>query len=181
MKVTISILSVLILFVLGLSIYNFNSINFFNYQFKALKKNEFNNFEFNKELAYHRYKEIYNALCSLNNMPTINYDFLDRKNGKSNYDFKKLKGVTQTITERYSKIIKQYNKVKPLLSKSIIDEIEIAIKRERDLSRQLSHALYTGQDITKATPVSSLLNIKLEIEDKINNALVKQIRSLLKE
>jgi hypothetical protein len=122
-----------------------------------------------------RYTKLFELNAELNSLPEIDYTILEKKNGKLVQSENKKTKVVGESTNRFSMFVKIYNKAKPLFDESIISELKDLISNEKAESNEIVKALYTGGN----SDISKLMTIRTELEEKLQESIVIQLRALI--
>ena len=103
---------------------------------------------------------------------------LDNHEGKLVWSKDKVIKVVGESTNRFSMFIKIYNKSKPLFDENIISELQNLINSERAISNELVEILYAGREGN--SDISNLMAIRVELEKKLQESIVIQLKALIK-
>ena len=123
-----------------------------------------------------RYTKLFELNVELNNLPDIDYTFLEKKNGQLVQSKEKLARVVGNSTNRFSEFVKIYNKSKPLFDESIITELQELINDEKAESNKIVKALYNGEN----SEISNLMKLRTNLEEKLQESIVIQLRGLIR-
>jgi len=125
-----------------------------------------------------RYTKLFDLNAELNNLPDVDYTMLDNHEGKLVWSKDKVIKVVGESTNRFSMFIKIYNKSKPLFDENIISELQNLINSERAISNELVEILYAGREGN--SDISNLMAIRVELEKKLQESIVIQLKALIK-
>jgi hypothetical protein len=135
----------------------------------------------NSDLEVYRYTNIFESLKELNTLPDIDYTYLSLDENGNYVQDKELFGkVVEQATERYSKVKKIYDRVKPIVNKNLLFEAEELVKESEMQSNLLVEALYTNSPLPEGVDVVTLMQARQHAEVKIKEAMEKQVAILTK-
>jgi len=152
------------------SIINLISIKTTNKRLLQIEK-----FKSDNSINTFRYTKLFELNAELNSLPDIDYTFLENKNGKLVQNQNKMAKVVGKSTDRFSEFVKIYNKAKPLFDENNISGLQNLIDSEKNESNTIVEALHTG----KNSDISALMKIRAELEEKLQESIVVQLRTLI--
>lgn len=123
-----------------------------------------------------RYTKLFELNFELNNLPNIDDTFLEKQNCKFVHNDDKMGKVLGKMKNRFLEVVKIYNKAKPLFDENFISGLQNLINSEKNESNIIAEALLTG----KNSDVSALIKIRAELEEKVKESIVMQLRALIK-
>ena len=134
--------------------------------------------EYNNDIHTFRYTKLFELNIEINNLPDIDYTMIKiNADGNIVQDKDKVFKVLGKSTERFSTFTKIFQKVKALLDKSIILEINRLIKEEKNQNDKIVHS---KSRILNTNDVYLLLEIRYNLEEELKNIIVLQLRLLIK-
>jgi hypothetical protein len=154
------------------SIINFVSIRTTNKRFLQIE-----NIKINNAINTFRYTKLFELNSDLNNLPDIDYTMLEKINGKMVQSENKQNKVVSECTNRFSSVTKIYNKANPLFDENLSKPLKSLFDTEKNESNSIVQSLYTGTH----SDISKLLNIRIEVEEKLKQSITLQLRKLIGE
>jgi hypothetical protein len=132
------------------------------------------------ELTTFRYLTIYHAFEELNKLPDINYTFGKLKDNKVVQDKELLKNIIVQTTERYSTVVKIFNRVKPLIDEKFLADVISTMEEVKRQSDLLTKDLFTNSPIGEDIDTITLTEARKKVEIVILDALRCQVSALTK-
>lgn len=123
-----------------------------------------------------RYTKLFEFNFDLNNFSNIDDTFLEKQNGKFVHNDDKMGKILGKMKNRFLESVKIYNKAKPLFDEKFISGLQNLINSEKNESNIIAEVLLTG----KNSDVSELIKIRAELEEKLKESIVMQLRALIK-
>ena len=131
------------------------------------------------ELETYRYTNIFESLKELNNLPVISYNYL-KSDGKGGFvQDKELFGqVVSKATDRYTAVMKIYEKTKPLIDEEIMSKVILAVQEAERQSNLLTESLYQNKPLPDGVDVVTLMEARRLAENEIKSVMETQVSKL---
>ena len=130
------------------------------------------------ELETYRYTKIHANLEEMNVLPGIVYNYMKEVDGQLTQDKEMFGQVVSKTTERYSVIVKLFDKSRPLMDVDLLSPVDIAIAEVERQSNELTKLLYSDQSISGDVDVVALMQARIDAQEKMKAAMVSQIQRL---
>jgi hypothetical protein len=130
------------------------------------------------EILAFRYTKTYLALEEIGKLPAVDYTFLRRDGDRFVQDKQLFGRVVEQATARYGQVRDIYERIRPLVDTSLIDEADRHIAEAERQSNLMTQALHANSELPHGIDVVTLLAARRESEESIRRLLSRQIAAL---
>lgn len=125
-----------------------------------------------------RYTKTFTAFEEIGKLPAIDYTYLRRDGERFVEDTQLFGRVVEQATARYDQVREIYERVRPLIDATLLEDTERKIEEAERQSNLLTQALYTNSELPEGIDVVTLLFARREAEESIRIQLSHQVAAL---